>query len=196
MENSQSYIPIISIIISFLAAAFSIFTFTESRRRSVVERTFAFLDEWRENSFFETAQLLQDEKFYDGITAFDIEKGTACLGPEKERQFKRVSHFMDYLGAAAQSNILDEKLLFTAISGSIENLWKVMGTIIKAERAKRACDENNKDRAWRYQSGFEHLAEKSRIFRQHGLHLEMWTYRGKLKDLWRLDDSANRQVHE
>lgn len=170
--------------LSAAAITISIFVFWENRRRNVVERTFDFLNEWREPSFFEMAAQLQDKSFYEGVTQLELEKGISCLGQDREKKFRTVSHFMDYLGAAAQNGILDETLLFSAISGSIENLWKMMGPIIEAERKKRASDPKNKDRSWRYQIGFEHLAEKSRRFRQDGRYLEMWKYRGQLDDIF------------
>ncbi len=186
---------ILSVLALIVSASSFLIPYTTGRQRDRITQTFAFLNEWRSaeyttarDSIFKTIEpKLKDPDL--------VSKGLDGLEPEEKQLVRRVAHLLEYAGTAMALGFIDERLVIIEIGDPVERLWRILGKLVYAERAIREEKDRNSPFASPtrykavYQAGFEHLAERVRIFPK-ARRLQFSAYR------WDATESSPRELSQ
>jgi hypothetical protein len=153
----------------------------------------AYLDEWRSPEFTADRDFIA-EVIPPRLTRSFVKGGYSGLSEGENGRIRHVSHYLEYLGTMMKNEYLDEQLILEQIGEPVEQLWRILGHLVKAERDNKtmgvdlsALTDGGRDHhSQRYQRGFEHIAARSCIF-QRGRSQRMDQYKGNLLPL--IEDS-------
>ena len=185
VDRTKLVIEISSVLIATCAFVFTVLQWRLNQRKDKFDRTFRMLETWNAADLRASKDYLWSS-FIPGLDEGTAAKGYKDLSAEDLGHLRKVTYFLEYVGAAAKFGYLDKELLLYVIGDSITNLWRELGHSVKAQRAIRGRMQDvhgpfANDYANEFLCDFESLAEESRVFTHR--RKKHRRYQGTLADL-------------